>query len=143
MTPCRVMAGKLDGDRSLFPANLNGLVATISKDATRREVGQIRDISRNGWQRARCFGNAGGVTFQQFDRVWVRRPVEDIPHSPALLNFAAIHHHNVVAQLCNHAQVVGNKQDRAAHALLQFLQAMYDLNLKRGIKRSCWFIRNQ
>ena len=56
-------------------------------------------------------------------------------HHIALLDDApGIHHHHPIGDLCHHAQIVGDEQDRHAGALLQILEKIEDLRLDGDVE---------
>jgi hypothetical protein len=54
---------------------------------------------------------------------------------PAFGHLARIHHHHVLAELGDHAEMVGDEDDRAAEIGLQPLEQADDLDLEGGVER--------
>jgi hypothetical protein len=58
-------------------------------------------------------------------------------------NLPQVHHHDSMAYVFNHRQVVCDKQQRQAEAFLQILQQVHNLRLDRNIESAHWLIADQ
>ena len=80
---------------------------------------------------------------QQAARVGMLRLGEQPAHRRMLDHLAGVHHHDIVHQVGDHAQVVGDQDDRGAELLLQAAQQVEDLRLDRDVERGGRFVGDQ
>ena len=73
----------------------------------------------------------------------MRSAIKNVVGRALLHHPPAIQHHHLVAQPSNHAQVVGDQDNRRAKVALQLAQQDDDLCLHRHVKRRGGFIGNQ
>ena len=67
-------------------------------------------------------------------RVGMRGRVEEVAHLGPLHRLARVHHHHAVAQPGDHAEVVGDEEDRGARAPAQVAQQLEDLGGDRDVE---------
>jgi len=72
---------------------------------------------------------------QQGLGIRVLRVVEDVAHAPAFDGYAVFHDQHVVADVVDHAQVVGDEQAGQAQALFEVVEQFEDLRLHRDVQR--------
>jgi len=82
--------------------------------------------------RRRLQGGNGG---KQGAGIGMLRRLEDLLHRPALDDAAGIHHGHAVAHAADHAEIVGDEQDRHAVLGLQALQELEVLELDGDVER--------
>ena len=58
-------------------------------------------------------------------------------------HLALVHHRDLVGDMSDNSDVVGDKQIRQAVLVLQVEQEVEDLGLDRDIQRRCWLVQNQ
>ena len=63
------------------------------------------------------------------------RRLKDFSTLPALDNLAALHHRDIVCELANDVEIMGDEQHRHVVAMLQILQQVEDLRLHGDIER--------
>ena len=68
--------------------------------------------------------------------VGVLRVVEQIGRCPSLHDLPLVQHHDLVAQVVHHGQIVADEQEAHAKFLLQVLQQVEHLGLHRHIQRA-------
>ena len=113
------------------------------EDAALRQRDEVGDVAGNRRQRAAPSRNPGRIALQQLHRVGMSGAVEDVAHRAALHHFATVHHDHIVAELGDHPEMVGDEQDCAALAPLQFLQPVNDLHLQGRVERGGRLVRDQ
>ena len=68
---------------------------------------------------------------------------EQLLHRRALHHLAGVHHHNRIHEVGDHAQVVGDQDDRGAQLLLQPPHQVENLRLYRHVQRGGRLIGDQ
>ena len=94
-----------------------------------------RDLSRDDGER---FTGRRALRHrrEQPGRVRVSRPLEHRVERGLLHHLTRVHHHDAVADVGDHAEVVGDEHDRHARVALQGAEQVEDLRLDRDVERS-------
>ena len=71
------------------------------------------------------------------------RRIEDILQRAAFHDLAVVHDHDFLRQVGDHAQVMGDDNNRHIEFLLQILQQLQDLCLDRNVQGGRWLVRDQ
>ena len=80
---------------------------------------------------------------EQADGVGMLRIGEELVDRRALDDFAGIHHRDLVADFGDHAEIVGDQNDRGAARGLQFAHQVEDLRLQGDVERGGRLVRDQ
>ena len=80
---------------------------------------------------------------QQADGVGVLRVGEQVGDVGAFDDLAGIHHQHLVGHLGDHAEIVGDEQDRHAEPALQVAQQIEDLRLDGDVERGGRLVGDQ
>jgi hypothetical protein len=102
--------------------------------AAGRQVDQAGRLAGNRPEPLAC-RRAVRDGFQQALGVGVMRLVKDVVFGPLLGGPAGVHDHDVVGDVGDHAEVVGDHEQRSMRLLLQLEQQVEDLGLHRGVQR--------
>jgi hypothetical protein len=104
--------------RPLFAAGLEGLGAARREDAALGRRVQVRHVAGDGRQEAGLLQHARRIALQKRLGIGVLRPVEYLAHVALLHHLAGIHHHDLVAQLGDQAQIVRDHHHRCLELVL-------------------------
>ena len=85
---------------------VEGEMTALGKNTTGGQMGKIRDFPGNRWLYPGDFCHSCGVTLNQFLRIRMHRPMENVSHRSVFHHFPAIHDDHEIAQFGNHPQVV-------------------------------------
>ena len=80
---------------------------------------------------------------QQRAQIGMPRPRQQRLAAAALHHPAAIQHHHVVGHVGDHAEIVGDEQDRHLELLLELLHQLQDLRLDRHVERGGRLVGDQ
>ena len=80
---------------------------------------------------------------QQADRVGVLGIGKQVGHIGALDDLAGVHHQHLVGDLGDHAEIVGDDQDRHAEPALQVAQEVENLGLDGDVERGRRLVGDQ
>ncbi len=90
----------------LVEASINRFTASVRENTSGRQFDQVRQAALNDRQAGGSLPDPGRVAFEQSTCIWMRWPVEDVACSAAFHHLARVHHDHLVAQLCNHPEMV-------------------------------------
>ena len=68
---------------------------------------------------------------------------KDFSHRARFDDASLLHHADIVGELTNDAEIMGDEEKRHAHALLLLLEQLQYLRLHRHIERGCRLIGNE
>ena len=121
---------------------VNGKGATLLERATFRQILQIRRITSDGAQLFQLHVHARYCT-EQANTVRVRRAVENIIHATVLHRATGVHDQNLITNPRNHAQIMGNQNNRGVKIALKFIEQRHNLRLNRHVQGRGRLIRDQ
>ena len=116
--------------------------AARGETAAGRRIGHVRHHAFDG-------GEMRGAAVEPRDRaeqadgVGMLRIGEELVDRRALDDLAGIHHRDLVADLGDHAEIVGDQDDRGAACGLQFAHQIEDLRLQGDVERGGRLVGDQ
>src|SRR5690606_19866426 len=102
--------------------------------AARRQLVRLRHHAADGGQFF-AGGRALRERAQECCRIWVRWLGEEVLRRADLHGLARIHDGHIVAEVCDHAEVVCDEQHCHAELGLQSAQELQDAGLHRDVER--------
>ncbi|CDE00311.1 putative uncharacterized protein [Roseburia sp. CAG:471] len=132
----------LEKSRFCLAAFFRSVWTSRRKFAAFRHIFRVRNISRN---RLRFFSGISQSRnrSQQSLRIRVGRIGENCFYISPLYHAATVHNGNIIADLCNNAKIMCNKQDRCTRLFFQLVHQIQYLCLNRYIQCGRRLIRDQ
>jgi len=143
MTAGAVTGRDIDHRRRLRSAALDSERAARREDALRARSPEVGQPARDGREAPRIRGQPAGVAVEQRARVRVARIGEELADRRLLDHLAGIQHHDLVAELRDNAEMVGNQQDGAGEVATEIAQEVEDLRLERHVERGGGLVRDE
>ena len=136
MAPCGMAVVRDHDPRRLpTPADSHRLHAARGEHAAGRLVVQIGNVARNHGQLARSGALPRRIAFQKRTGVGMRGLMEDRAHRAGLDHLARVHHHYLVAELGDQAEIVRDHHDRRLQLAPELADQVDDLRLHGDVQR--------
>src|SRR5471032_282816 len=136
------VAAKRFERRDRVGATLACIYAALLERTARRRMRHIRRITGNADERRIALIEPRQCA-QQTDGIGMRRTSEQVVLVALFRHASAVHHHHLLAQAGDHAEVVRDQHDRRAEVVLQVAQQLKYLRLDRDVERGGWFVGKQ
>ena len=120
--------------RLFIQTDLHCILTPAAERASLRHIQKVDRCSADGDQTLFAVVHTRDGTEKSL-RVLMTRIVENILRGSALTDAAAIHDHDLVAHICNNAQIMSYHNNRHSQTFLQILHQFKDLSLDRHIQR--------
>ena len=134
----------LDERRHDRPASLVGERAAIDEHAGRQRRADLRERARDRVQHTLRLAHAvARQALQQPDRVGVLGLLEDLDGVTLLDELAGVHDADAIAHRADHAQVVGDQQDRRVRLVAQRSHEVEHLCLDSRIETRCRLVEHE
>ncbi len=138
-----LLRADLHEHRVLRRAAVEDVVAARREPAACGPVERARHHAADRLQRGRVAHAEERDRLQQRLRVRMLRAAEDVGDGPSLDDPARVHDRDLVDHLGDHAEVVGDQQDRHAEPLAQLSHQLEDLGLDRRVERGRRLVGDQ
>ena len=132
-----VLVAAVDQVRTLDPGDRPRPLGVVAAGVERTALGHLDQAGRGSPDRQQPDGRRlveARHRAQKPPRVGVFRRVEDLVGTAVLGRPAGVHHHDVVGQLGDHPEVVGDDHDGGVELLLQVADQVEDLRLDGDVE---------
>src|SRR5215472_4339730 len=138
------MTGRdLGHHRDLSAAALEGVRAPRREDTARTSLAEVGQPTRNGRECPRLVREPTGVAVEERLGVGVARVGEELLDRRQLHQLAGVEHNHLVADLRDHAELVGDQQDGAREIAAEIAQEIKDLRLEGHVERRGGLVGDQ